>query len=74
MSALNAPAHGCGRPGPRTGPLLAATFCLAALYADLITLDLLRYHVAPHVTTVEEDAHNLRDFGDGCLEAPATSP
>lgn len=57
-------------PGRRTGPLMAAVFCLAGLYADLITLDVLRYHVAPHVTTVEADAHNLRDFGDGCLETP----
>lgn len=57
-------------PGKRIGPVMAATFCLAALYADLITLDLLRYNVAPHVTTVETDAHNLRDFGDGCLETP----
>lgn len=55
-------------PGKRTGPFLVAVYCLAALYADLITLDLLRYNVAPHVTVVEEDAHNLRDFGDGCLE------
>ncbi len=62
------------RPGPRTGPLLAATYCLAALYADLITLDVLRYHVAPLVTTVEQDAQNLRDFGDGCLEPLAPQP
>jgi hypothetical protein len=46
-------------------------FLFAALYADVLTLDVLRYHVAPHVTEVETGAMNLRDFGDGCLERPA---
>lgn len=55
-------------PGPRTGVARVLVWGLAALYADLITLDVLRYHVAPHVTVVENDAHNLRDFGEGCLE------
>lgn len=61
------------RPGPRVGPLLACTFTCAALYADLITLDLLRHYVAPHLTVVETDAHNLRDFGEGCF-ADVTPP
>jgi cycloeucalenol cycloisomerase len=56
----------------RTLPLVwvvAAT--LGAMYADLITLDLLRYHVAPLVTTVVTDAPGLRDFGSGCLLPPS---
>ena len=39
----------------------------AGLYGDLLVLDLLRYHVAPHVTVVEEGARNMGDFGEGCL-------
>jgi hypothetical protein len=58
------------RPGaPRVPPGRVVIWACAALYADAITLDLLRYHVAPHVTVVETDAHNLRDFGEGCLPA-----
>lgn len=41
----------------------------AGLYGDLLALDLLRYHVAPHVTVVEEGARNMGDFGEGCLPA-----
>jgi cycloeucalenol cycloisomerase len=57
-------------PGKRVGVATVVVWGLAALYADLITLDVLRHHVAPLVTVVENDAHNLRDFGDGCLESP----
>lgn len=58
---------------PRIGALTVAIWCFAALYADLLTLDLLRYEVAPHLTVVEEDAHNLRDFGEGCLPPRTTT-
>jgi len=54
---------------PRVGPLTVAIWCGAVLYADLLSLDVLRYHVAPSLTVVEYDAHNLRDFGEGCLPA-----
>ena len=43
---------------------------LAALYADLVALDLLQAHVAPWFTTVVPDAPGLRDFGTGCLVPP----
>jgi cycloeucalenol cycloisomerase len=54
----------------RVPALRVLVWLFAALYADVITLDLLRYHVAPHVTTVETGAMNLRDYGEGCLEQP----
>lgn len=50
------------------GQVAAGT--LAAMYADLLTLDLLRYHVAPWLTEVEPGAMNLRDFGSSCLISP----
>jgi cycloeucalenol cycloisomerase len=43
----------------------------AAMYATVIALDVYRYHVAPHVTTVNEGAPGLRDYGDNCLVPPA---
>ena len=57
-------------PTQRTGVARVFVWGFAVLYADSLTLDVLRYHVAPHVTVVETGAHNLRDFGEGCLEAP----
>jgi hypothetical protein len=59
------------RPGVRTRTFMVVVWLFAALYADLITLDLLRYHVAPHVTTVEPGANGLRDFEDSCLQPPS---
>lgn len=59
------------RPDVRVPAFRVIVWLFAALYADVITLDVLRYHVAPLVTTVEPDAMNLRDYGDGCLELPA---
>lgn len=56
---------------PRTPTLHVAVGILAACYADLIVLDVLRYHVAPAFTEVEDRAMNLRDYGDGCLVSPA---
>ena len=58
------------RPGRRVSVLTVVAWTLAALYADLIVLDLLRYHVAPALTTVHPHAHGLRDFGSSCLGAP----
>jgi cycloeucalenol cycloisomerase len=56
--------------GPRSSWRQVAVWTLAALYADLITLDLLRFHVAPRFTTVVEGAVGLRDYGVGCLVPP----
>ncbi|GEM_PF-1688182 len=53
---------------PQTSPFFILIGLCAVLYADLITLDLLRYHVAPHFTVVEQDAVGLRDFDGSCLE------
>lgn len=39
----------------------------AAMYADVLTLDLLRYHVAPHLTHVVPHANGLRDVATSCL-------
>ncbi len=47
---------------------MVVVFLFAALYADVITLDVLRYNVAPHFTEVVEGANGLRDFGTSCLE------
>lgn len=43
---------------------------LAACYVDLLVLDLLRYEVAPHLTTVVEGAIGLRDYGPGSCLVP----
>lgn len=43
---------------------------LAVVYADVLMLDLLRYHVAPHVTDVVEGAPGLGDYADSCLAPP----
>ncbi len=59
------------KEGRRFPPLVLAGLLCGALYADLITLDLLRYHVAPHLTTVETGANGLRDYEGSCLELPA---
>jgi hypothetical protein len=47
----------------------ALVMCGGVLYADLLVLDVLRYEVAPYVTTVEPDAVGLRDY-DTCLVRP----
>jgi hypothetical protein len=43
----------------------------AAVYVDSILLDLYRYHLAPHFTTVVEGAVGLRDYAGSCLLPPA---
>ncbi len=60
-------------PGRSLRAPMVVVFLFAALYADVLTLDVLRYHVAPHFTTVVEGANGLRDFGTSCLE-PITAP
>ncbi|HMV66037.1 MAG TPA: hypothetical protein PKA64_04240 [Myxococcota bacterium] len=56
--------------GPRSTWAQVAVWTFAALYADLLTLDLLRFHVAPHFTTVVAGANGLRDYGASCLAPP----
>jgi hypothetical protein len=36
----------------------------------VVSFELLRHHVAPHVTTVVEGANGLRDFDTSCLQRP----
>jgi hypothetical protein len=43
----------------------------AAVYVDSILLDVYRYHLAPHVTTVAHGAVGLRDYARSCLAPPA---
>lgn len=57
-------------PGSSVGAFTVAVWVAAALYADMLTLDLLRHTVAPLVTTIREGARGLRDFGASCLGAP----
>jgi cycloeucalenol cycloisomerase len=43
---------------------------LAAVYADSLLLDVLRYHVAPQLTTVREGANGMDRSQPSCLDAP----
>jgi len=43
---------------------------LAAVYADSLALDALRYHVAPRFTTVHEGANGLGAVEGSCLTRP----
>ena len=54
--------------GVSPGPGTVLLWLGAALYADLLTLDLLRYHVAPLLTEVVPHANGLRDVATSCLE------
>lgn len=56
------------RPGVKRGLLAIVVGVLAAVYAQDLTLQVLRHHVAPHLTTVEDGAQGFRDFDDSCLE------
>jgi len=58
------------RPGERTPLLHVLAFVLAAVYADSLALDVLRYHVAPHFTSVHENAVGLGDVATSCLAKP----
>jgi len=57
-------------PGQDVPLFTVVVWLFAAMYADVIVLDLLRYNVAPHLTTVIEGANGLRDYGHGCLRRP----
>jgi len=45
----------------------AAGLRYAAMMGIVVTFELLRYGVAPHVTEVVEGANGLRDFASSCL-------
>ena len=49
---------------------MVVVFASAALFADWLYVELVRHQVAPHVTTVIDDAPGLRDYEDSCLERP----
>lgn len=55
------------RPGTKVGLISAVAVMAGAAYADLLMLDLYRYHLAPHLTTVVEGAPGLRDYAGSCL-------
>jgi hypothetical protein len=56
------------RPGVSVSMLVVVVGFLAAVYAQMLVLDVLRYHVAPHFTEVEHGAMGFRDFDTSCLE------
>ncbi len=56
------------RPGKSAALLPIAMWVLAAVYAQDLVLQGLRYSVAPYLTTVEDDAQGFRDFDESCLE------
>ncbi|MFW6085564.1 MAG: hypothetical protein ACODAG_00040 [Myxococcota bacterium] len=56
------------RPGRSIGLLAVVVSVLAAVYAEVLVLDVLRHHVAPHLTVVETGADGFRDFDTSCLE------
>lgn len=51
---------------PRSWAWIAVAVA-AAMFGDILALDLYRHLIAPHVTTVIEGADGLRDFGTSCL-------
>jgi cycloeucalenol cycloisomerase len=55
-------------PATRVRARTVIVFLFAAVYADVLTLELIRHHVAPHFTTVVTGANGLRDFGTSCLQ------
>ena len=55
-------------PGRRATWWNVGAWTLAALYLDLVALDVVRYHVAPALTEVVPDAPGLRDVETSCLE------
>jgi cycloeucalenol cycloisomerase len=54
-------------PRRRVRAAAVVVLLFAAVYADVLTLDLLRYHVAPRFTQVVPGANGLRDVGTSCL-------
>jgi cycloeucalenol cycloisomerase len=55
------------RPGTAVAWWLPVVWTAAAMYADVLFLDLYRYQLAPLVTTVVDGAQGLGDFQTGCL-------
>jgi cycloeucalenol cycloisomerase len=55
------------RPGDDPSAAQVLVWLGAAMYADVLTLDLLRYHVAPLLTDVVPHANGLRDYAGSCL-------
>jgi len=58
------------RPGRPVSAFTLVVWVAAAIYADLLTLDLLRFTIAPQVTLIHPGARGLGDFGEGCLATP----
>jgi hypothetical protein len=58
------------RPGERVPWARVLVFVAAAVYADTLALDFLRYHVAPHFTSVQTGAVGLGDVATSCLGQP----
>jgi cycloeucalenol cycloisomerase len=61
-------------PGRPQGLGRAVVMMLAVVLADRAALDLIRATVAPHLTTVVEDAPGLRDYEGSCLVRPGGDP
>ncbi|MEZ4325638.1 MAG: hypothetical protein R3B40_10500 [Polyangiales bacterium] len=59
------------QPGDDVSAAQVLIWLGAAMYADVLTLDVLRYHVAPLVTEVVPHANGLRDYAGSCLTPPA---
>jgi hypothetical protein len=59
------------RPGEDVSIFHVLAGVCAAMYVDSLLLDVYRYQLAPHVTTVVEGAVGLRDYGNSCLVPPA---
>jgi hypothetical protein len=55
-------------PGQRLRARAVVIMLFAAVYADLLLLDIVRHLVAPHFTKVLTNANGLRDFGTSCLQ------
>ncbi|HJK95647.1 MAG TPA: hypothetical protein RMF84_00405 [Polyangiaceae bacterium LLY-WYZ-14_1] len=62
------------RPGVSVTLFSIAVSVLAAVYAEMLVLDLLRHFVAPLLTEVETGAMGFRDFAESCLEPLPGSP
>jgi len=58
------------RPGEHRPWPHALALVFAAVYADSLALDVLRFHVAPRFTTVHENAVGLGDVATSCLANP----
>lgn len=55
-------------PERRTPLLFVCIGMLGAMMAIVIVFEILRHHVAPHVTTVKTGSVGLRDFERSCLD------